>query len=488
MDRQHDNKNNKLRTQLASYYTNRAAAYEKLRRFEEAIKDCQDAIGVDPQFVKSYLRQAKLKLQEGQLEESIELYDEAFRLRPDNPAGRFREQAYSTKRKYSRSVMVVEKLRNKDPVQANELKSTLDDLKLVNKACPRWTTSRLYMAEILVAAGETDEAYQLTNKLLTKRGMEQDSDLLIVRATVLFNKSKTLEAMTHLRTLLALDPDNTRAVKLLKAIRALVKIKEEGDANYKKRNYHTALALYTEALELCPRDSPGVKANLHFNRASTQNKLHREDECIQDCSQAIRYDPKYIKAYVQRANTLMGLNNNNTHHDDDDEDNDDSKKGRIRNCEQAVSDYEKAIKLCKTTTETRDIGRRLRKAHFELKMALRKDFYAILGVDPQTTTPEEIKRQYRTLALRFHPDRQRSKTETERKYAEERFQDINLAYETLSDPKRKMRYDDGANERELEDIGNPGVYGPMAGSMAANYDPKQLFEWYQSQQRQREEQ
>ena len=64
-----------------------------------------------------------------------------------------------------------------------------------------------------------------------------------------------------------------------------------------------------------------------------------------------------------------------------------------------------------------------------------KDYYSILGV-PRTATDEEIKKAFRKLARQFHPDIAKDK-----KRAEERFKDINEAYEVLSRPENRKKYD-----------------------------------------------
>jgi curved DNA-binding protein len=64
-----------------------------------------------------------------------------------------------------------------------------------------------------------------------------------------------------------------------------------------------------------------------------------------------------------------------------------------------------------------------------------KDYYQILGVDKKATT-EEIKRAYRKLAMKYHPDRNPGN-----KGAEEKFKEINEAQEVLSDPKKREKYD-----------------------------------------------
>lgn len=79
-----------------------------------------------------------------------------------------------------------------------------------------------------------------------------------------------------------------------------------------------------------------------------------------------------------------------------------------------------------------------------------KDYYATLGVHPEAT-PEEIKKAYRKLALEFHPDRNPGD-----KGAEERFKQIQEAYEVLHDPQKRYAYDASA-------IGSSDIFGGSGG-------------------------
>ncbi|GAB4339689.1 MAG: J domain-containing protein [Calditrichia bacterium] len=68
-------------------------------------------------------------------------------------------------------------------------------------------------------------------------------------------------------------------------------------------------------------------------------------------------------------------------------------------------------------------------------MSQQKDYYKILGVS-ETATPEEIKKAYRKLAVKYHPDKHAGD-----KSAEERFKEISEAYAVLSDPEKRKQYD-----------------------------------------------
>lgn len=92
---------------------------------------------------------------------------------------------------------------------------------------------------------------------------------------------------------------------------------------------------------------------------------------------------------------------------------------------------------------------------------MKRDFYEVLGV-AKDATPDTIKKAYRKLAMQFHPDKN-----PDNKEAEDKFKEAAQAYEVLSNPDMRSRYDR---------FGHAGVGGPGGGGGHQFHDVGDIFE------------
>jgi DnaJ homolog subfamily C member 7 len=154
-------------------------------------------------------------------------------------------------------------------------------------------------------------------------------------------------------------------------------------------------------------------------------------------------DPSYLKARKTRARAT----------------------GESGNWEEAAREY-KAI--AESYPSEPGIQKDVRHAELELKKSKRKDYYKILGLE-KDAGEQEIKKAYRKLAIVHHPDKNPGNAD-----AEQKFKEIGEAYETLSDPQKRARYDSGEDLIDPSEMFGGGGMGGFNGG-GVQIDPEMLF-------------
>lgn len=90
-------------------------------------------------------------------------------------------------------------------------------------------------------------------------------------------------------------------------------------------------------------------------------------------------------------------------------------------------------------------------------MEQKRDYYEVLGVS-KTATPDEIKKAYRKLAIKYHPDRN-----PDNKEAEDKFKEAAEAYEVLSNEEKRQKYDQFGHSMGPQGFGGQGGYYSSGG-------------------------
>ena len=103
----------------------------------------------------------------------------------------------------------------------------------------------------------------------------------------------------------------------------------------------------------------------------------------------------------------------------------------------------------------------------------KRDYYEVLGLQKGAST-EEIKKAYRKLAVKWHPDKWQQASEAEKKKAEDNFKELAEAYDVLSDDNKRARYDQFGHSAPGGFGANSGA-GGFDGFGGAGFDPMDIF-------------
>ncbi|XP_072142026.1 dnaJ homolog subfamily C member 7-like isoform X1 [Dermacentor andersoni] len=394
-----------------AYYSNRAACYMMLGNHRAALDDCHQALLRDPHNAKSLLREAKCYVALGDPAAAMRSLHLLRDLDPQNPA---------LPRELKSAEILQHFLDEGDKAyEAQNYEKVIYCMDRALQQAVSCSKIEVLRAESLALLKRLPDARQIANNIM--RAEPTNADAMYVRGLCFYYEDNIEKALQHFQQVLRLAPDHPKASAAYKKARLLKSKKDEGNEAFNKGNFQEAFNVYTSALEVDPNNKL-ANSKLYFNRATVCSKINKLNQTVEDCTTAISLNEDYLKAYLRRAKTYMDL----------------------EMYEEAVRDYERILRK----DHTRENKRLLDQAKLELKKSKRKDYYKVLGI-PKDATVDDIKKAYRKRALLHHPDRHSNASEDMKREQEKKFKELGEAYNILSDPKKRMRYDEG---RDLEDM------------------------------------
>lgn len=139
-------------------------------------------------------------------------------------------------------------------------------------------------------------------------------------------------------------------------------------------------------------------------------------KALDDLNKSLALNPNYTKSLIRRAEVNMDREDYSS----------------------AIQDYGKIQEL----DPSANLNAKIQEARKKQKQAKKKDYYKILGIE-KTASDDDIKKAYKKAAMKYHPDRNRNKSEAEQEDSSRKFKDIAEAYGVLSDKEKKKKYDCG---------------------------------------------
>jgi DnaJ family protein C protein 7 len=377
-----------------TYRSNRAAALMSANKHSEALEDCKTANELDPGNQKILMRLGRLYTSLGRPDEALEAFHSI-----NPPASAKDMQPALTMQKHIQQAQEVTENEGSGSMVIYALNEAEKGLGAGISRPRKWQLLRGEAYLRMGGVNSLGEAQNVAMSLL--RNNNQDPEALVLRGRALYAQGENDKALQHFRQALNCDPDMKSAVKNLRMVQKLERLKQDGNAAFKSGRYQAAIDTYTQALEVDPNNK-NTNSKILQNRALCQSKLKKWTAAIGDCDKALQLDPSYTKARKTRAKAL----------------------GESGNWEEASREL-KAIH--EENPSEPGIAQDIRNAELELKKSKRKDYYKILGIE-KDATEQEIKKAYRKLAIIHHPDKN-----PDDEGAADRFKEIQEAHETLSD-------------------------------------------------------
>ncbi|PIN16562.1 Thioredoxin [Handroanthus impetiginosus] len=285
-----------LSSNNAAYHFNRAAALMGLKRLVEAVKECEEAIRLDPEYVRAHHRLGSLFLSLGQVENARKHI--CFSGQQQDPVELQKLQS-------------VEKHLGKctDARRVGDWRSTLRevDAAIVSgaDASPQLCACR---AEALLKLHQLDEAFAALSNIPKSEqyigprsstkifGMLSEAYLLFIRTQIELSQGRFDSALTAIEKAAQIDPHNVEISILLNNVRLVCRARARGNDLFKSERFTEACLAYGEGLRLDPSNSV-----LYCNRAACWFKLGQWERSVDDCNQALRIQPNYTKALLRRA-------------------------------------------------------------------------------------------------------------------------------------------------------------------------------------------
>ncbi|KAJ5697985.1 hypothetical protein N7488_011669 [Penicillium malachiteum] len=388
------NKAIEINPNSSAYLSNRAAAHMSARHYLNALEDIERANDLDPGNAKIMHRWAKILTSLGRPAEALDVLSRV------QPAATATDRAPAEK--------MLKFVRQAEESLAEDRGGSMAGFCLDQarqglgqgvKEPRKWTLLTAESQLKMNNSNSLGKAQDLAISML--RENSQDPDAMMIRARAFYASGETEQALKLLKMCLGLDPDMKQAIKLVRIVQKLSRTKEEGNAAFKAKDYRRAIDLWGQALDVDPNNKD-MNSKILQNRAQAYINLKEYDSAIQDCTEALRLDPDYLKALKVRAKAYGGADK----------------------WDEAARDYKS---VAEKNPSEKGIQEDIRRAEFELKKAQRKDYYKILGVS-KDASESEIKKAYRKLAIQYHPDKNRDGEQ-----GDEKFKEIGEAYETLMD-------------------------------------------------------
>ncbi|KAF2427664.1 TPR-like protein [Tothia fuscella] len=415
----------------------RGAAYLSLGKSNQAQKDFDQVLALKPGFEGALVQRAKIKARNGEWSDAESDYlaagkgesEELAELRAAQGASKFAEEA-AKQENWEECVQ--------QAGIAILTAGTLLELRRLRARC------RFEQGQVAEGVSDLQHVLQISS------GSTEPH--LQISAMKFYALGETEGGLNQIRKCLQSDPDSKPCRALFRREKALDKTMKKVLAAFEKRQFATAarhilknsdepglMAEVNEDFESYKKEglihakSPnGLYARLVEMTCEAYIEMNNHKRAQSYCTEALTHNPQSLPGLLAKAQTQLN-----------------------------ADDFEAAMSTLNDAKEahgnTDRIQTLLNEAQTLLKRSKQKDYYKVLGLT-RDASDREIKKSFRKMTLQFHPDKAAAQGIGQEE-AQKKMASINEAYEVLSDPELKARFDRGDDPNDAQNQGSPFQQG-----------------------------
>eukprot|EP00934_Nitzschia_sp_Nitz4_P005958 Nitzschia sp. Nitz4//scaffold25_size161228//27901//29436//NITZ4_002418-RA/size161228-processed-gene-0.38-mRNA-1//1//CDS//3329544550//5948//frame0 len=404
--------------------------HSRARSYAQALSAITKALQVDPSNQSYRVQKAKLLKSLGQCDRAV-LEFQLVNMELEGSGGVDTQQAMEEAKQCEQDILQAQlAFANEDYLAAASLYSRV--MRYVEQA----TDLMFLKAEALYHTGDYYGVVSDTGKIL--KTYPQHLEAYRLRGQAYTRLGEHDIAIQHFREALKLDPEHKGSKEGHKLVKSIEKKNKKANEAFDNRKYDEAIKKYWEAINIDPTHRAFARPVI-LKIVQAHSRLGQHDQAIKEIEVLIQEDD-LIEYQWALGDALTAA----------------------EKFEEALRVFQKAAEDVPDGDMKKEAQRKVQEAQVALKQSKEKNYYKILGVQ-RTATAKEIKKAYRELALKWHPDKNAENKEE----AEKMFHDIGEAYEILSDEELRGKYDRGEEVFE-----NQGGGGGGRGHM----NPHQFFQ------------
>nr|XP_023925721.1 inactive TPR repeat-containing thioredoxin TTL3-like isoform X2 [Quercus suber] len=280
----------------AAFRSNRAAALTALGRLGEAVKECEEAVRLEPSYGRPHQRLASLYLRFGQVE-----YAQRHLFFPGQQPDQSELQKLKSLVKHLNQCTDARKIGDwksaiRESDAAMEIGADYSPQLIACKAEALLKLHQVEEAESILSNIPKLENYPPCCSQTKVFGMLAEVYLLYVRAQVEMALGRIDNAVVAAEKAGMIDGSNVEVARVLNNVKMVARARSRGNDLFSSGRFSEACLAYGEGLKY---DS--CNSVLYCNRAVCWSKLGLWEKSVEDCNQALKIQPNYTKALLRRA-------------------------------------------------------------------------------------------------------------------------------------------------------------------------------------------